>query len=834
MTSKIILSSQPGSANFSDRVLLLDPETVTVSRSSTDEKPETDNAVFDCRVLSKAQAVFSLVDEKFYLKDTGSSNGTFINNFRLSQAGKQSEETQIYSQDIIRFGSQVETDKTYGGKAKCIVARIQIYFADGTEFVERAVNDKFFRCKEDICGQERYKQVKSHHQAVNIEDKVDQLEHIIEEKFGKENEMLKETVANLEKKLRRKQNENVNLLENIAKVTEDELHRVSEIYDLKEALECQNKQSEKLKDELAIKVKEQLENLEAKDLKSELERTKIQLKTTSEEILLLKEKLKIEEDTMKKKDKEISKLSISLADLENCKSQVSEEENDTHIQMKTLLKDCWKQMESQKVEIKQLNDLVTKGDEILEEKEEQIDELTNLAQKDKEEIKLKEGEYVNLKSLINEENETVQEIQIEMKRLLNIIAEDQETILQKDQTIKELENNIKEKYESLRRCDEKDSKSEQYFEENSNLKAKIDVICSENEAKVDNLQIEMNHLNNTINEKEEEIKQMKVNLEKQDAIFTTYESLESKIKESMHIIEHKSKEIEIMQNGFKNQTSNDPQIEECKKEISELKASVCEKESEITNLNEVIDKKDKTIVENNAKVEKYIEEGTQLVSKNADQEKKLDDIIMEREEIIPKLRERVESDQTKINHVKSEFDNLKNENKEYLRFKDEEIENLKCEIIKEKQIVAHVQYRQKREIVKKEREISILNTILMQERKILLEKEEEVKRLRTFHIQESILVLESPPARPPRNKSMVITAAMQEQAQNPTPEQADIPNQPDQDDDNSDTVTFHDALNNDLSIALSDEEDVLIEDLELDEETDDRQPRRSDIDIENF
>ena len=53
-------------------------------------------------------------------------------------------------------------------------------------------------------------------------------------------------------------------------------------------------------------------------------------------------------------------------------------------------------------------------------------------------------------------------------------------------------------------------------------------------------------------------------------------------------------------------------------------------------------------------------------------------------------------------------------------------------------------------------------------------------------------------------------------------------------DNESDTVTFHDALNNDLSVALSDEEDVRIEDLELDEETDDRQHRRSDINFEQF
>ena len=41
-------------------------------------------------------------------------------------------------------------------------------------------------------------------------------------------------------------------------------------------------------------------------------------------------------------------------------------------------------------------------------------------------------------------------------------------------------------------------------------------------------------------------------------------------------------------------------------------------------------------------------------------------------------------------------------------------------------------------------------------------------------------------------------------------------------------------MNNDISDALSDEEDVIIEDLELDEEIDDREHRKSDINIEEF
>ena len=50
MSAKIILTSEPGSAKFTDRVLILDQDEVRVSRSSTVEKPDSYNAVFDCRV----------------------------------------------------------------------------------------------------------------------------------------------------------------------------------------------------------------------------------------------------------------------------------------------------------------------------------------------------------------------------------------------------------------------------------------------------------------------------------------------------------------------------------------------------------------------------------------------------------------------------------------------------------------------------------------------------------------------------------------------------------------------------------------------------------------
>ena len=77
-------------------------EAVEISRASGQLRSHTYNAVFDCRVLSKPQAVLTTDGANFYIADKGSSNGTFINSFRLSRTGEESEVFQIYTGDLIR------------------------------------------------------------------------------------------------------------------------------------------------------------------------------------------------------------------------------------------------------------------------------------------------------------------------------------------------------------------------------------------------------------------------------------------------------------------------------------------------------------------------------------------------------------------------------------------------------------------------------------------------------------------------------------------------------------------------------------------------------------
>jgi len=45
--------------------------------------------------------------EKFFLQDTKSSNGTFVNNQRLGKCNEESQPFEIYTGDIIQFGVDV-------------------------------------------------------------------------------------------------------------------------------------------------------------------------------------------------------------------------------------------------------------------------------------------------------------------------------------------------------------------------------------------------------------------------------------------------------------------------------------------------------------------------------------------------------------------------------------------------------------------------------------------------------------------------------------------------------------------------------------------------------
>lgn len=143
MSPKAIFAARPGTFKFSDRVVDLEVP-CKIGRAFKNDKSESTNGYFDCKVLSKAHALLLCEDGKFFLLDTGSSNGTFVNNIRLSRAGQESGLTEVFTGDILRFGSDV-VDKTKKTTQKCVVLRIQLFGVDGSEIDPRSSQSRLFR-----------------------------------------------------------------------------------------------------------------------------------------------------------------------------------------------------------------------------------------------------------------------------------------------------------------------------------------------------------------------------------------------------------------------------------------------------------------------------------------------------------------------------------------------------------------------------------------------------------------------------------------------------------------------------------------------------------------
>lgn len=72
--------------------------------------PKVDKVVLlSCTMQHRCLFLF-----QFYLQDTKSSNGTFVNNVRLSKGSEESEPKEIKSGDIVQFGVDVVENSKKG------------------------------------------------------------------------------------------------------------------------------------------------------------------------------------------------------------------------------------------------------------------------------------------------------------------------------------------------------------------------------------------------------------------------------------------------------------------------------------------------------------------------------------------------------------------------------------------------------------------------------------------------------------------------------------------------------------------------------------------------
>ncbi|XP_005191272.2 sarcolemmal membrane-associated protein [Musca domestica] len=129
--AKIVLICEGNSHPFQTRTISLTPNVeCMVGRLIAKSKVADDNAIFDCKVLSRKHAVIWYTpDGKFWVKDTKSSNGTFINDNKLGV-----EEAELHFGDIVKFGVDVveNSRKEVHG---CIIACVKLYLPDGREAI---------------------------------------------------------------------------------------------------------------------------------------------------------------------------------------------------------------------------------------------------------------------------------------------------------------------------------------------------------------------------------------------------------------------------------------------------------------------------------------------------------------------------------------------------------------------------------------------------------------------------------------------------------------------------------------------------------------------------
>lgn len=131
MTAKGVLICRDNSHPFEERTLILD-QPVKIGRSVARARATPNNAIFDCKVLSRNHALLWYSGGKFFLQDTRSSNGTFVNNQRLSAASLESAPKEVCSGDIVQFGVDV-IESTKKVRHGCIVATLKLYLPDGKE-----------------------------------------------------------------------------------------------------------------------------------------------------------------------------------------------------------------------------------------------------------------------------------------------------------------------------------------------------------------------------------------------------------------------------------------------------------------------------------------------------------------------------------------------------------------------------------------------------------------------------------------------------------------------------------------------------------------------------
>ena len=334
-------------------------------------------------------------------------------------------------------------------------------------------------------------------------------------------------------------------------------------------------------------------------------------------------------------------------------------------------------------------------------------------------IQDKENEYINLKCLMLEENETVHQIECQMKHLMEIIARDQEMIIKKDQQISSLQKTLDSREEADRKNNE--IEFNRYFqdiilEKDIEMKNCLD----EKEYELFNNKIKIEDYKRVIENNKVEIENLESMLGQQMELAKTHDVLKYKMGELMNIIDQQNKQIAQFNEKESDEDTFCKRNEVLQKELHVLNVKIHQKDLDIKSLKGLLEDKEETIEEK----EEIIDKLNQKVSEATNIETQVNDLKSEmqnKDETINCLQQRITSEQknseeteAELIKLKIDFDQIKTENttSKSLDNNDDLIEKLQNEIKHEREIGAHVQFAQEKEIIEKDREIAFLREAL--------------------------------------------------------------------------------------------------------------------------
>ena len=308
-----------------------------------------------------------------------------------------------------------------------------------------------------------------------------------------------------------------------------------------------------------------------------------------------------------------------------------------------------------------------------------------------------------------EENETIHQIDCQMKHLMDVIAQDQEIIKSKEKQLHELQDSLDKKEKTATDIhdilEEKDIEMEKFVDKK--------------EFELFNARLQLEEYKRCIADQQLEIEGLENMLGHQTELAKTHDILRSKMSDLMNIIDKQNVQIASLNEKEAFQESVSQRYETLQKEFHVMKVTLHQKDLDIKSLNSLLESKEESLQEKDELLSK-------LLSNNSEEKQELKSLKEElqlKQETIESLEGRLvkeqknnEDTEAELIKLKINFDDLQRSVKPDVPVspeeKSSEIENIMIEIKKEREVVAHIQMIQEKEIIEKEKEIAFLREAL--------------------------------------------------------------------------------------------------------------------------